>query len=67
MTEEGLFTIYIKNPSGSNCANGTQKFRLENPVRSTRFPFPVRSDKTEIYRKGPEARGKTQQNVNGTK
>ena len=30
----------------STCANGTQTFRLEDPVRSTRFPFPVRSEKT---------------------
>ena len=30
----------------ANGANGTQKCRLEHPVRSTRFPFPVRSEKT---------------------
>ena len=38
----------------SNCANGTQKFRLENPVRSTRFPFPIRSDKNGNISENPE-------------
>ena len=42
----GCLPFTSKTHLVSNCANGTQKFRLENPVRSTRFPFPVRSDKT---------------------
>ena len=36
-----------------------QKFRLENPVRSTRFPFSVRSEKKRKYIvKGLELDGK---------
>ena len=42
----GCLPFTSKTHLVSNCANGTQKFRLENPVRSTRFPFPIRSEKT---------------------
>ena len=41
----GCLPFTSKTHLVSNCANGTQKFRLENPVRCTRFPFPIRSEK----------------------
>ena len=66
MAIDGCLPFTSQTHLVSNCANGTQTFRLENPVRSTRFPFPVRK-KPEIYRKGPGARWKTQKHVNGTK
>ena len=43
--DSGCLPFTSKTHLVSNCANGMHKFRLENPVRSTRFPFPVRSKK----------------------
>ena len=42
----GCLPVTSKSHLVSNFANGTQKFQLENTVRSTRFPFPVRLEKT---------------------
>ena len=42
-------------------------FDWKIPFGARAFHFPYDRKKREIYRKGPGARWKTQQNVNGTK
>ena len=62
----GCLPFTSKTHPVSNCANGTQKFRWKIPFGARAFHFPYDRKKPEKDRKGPGARWKTQQNVNGT-
>ena len=42
----GCLPFTSKTHLVSDCANGTQNFRLENPLRSTGLPFPIRLEET---------------------
>ena len=52
LDDHGCLPFTSKTHLVSNCAHGTQKFRLENPVRSTRFPFPVKWDTLNAEKTG---------------
>ena len=63
----GCLPFTSKTQLVSNCANGTNNFDWKIPFGARAFHFPYDQKTPEIYRKGPGARWKTQQNVNGTK